>query len=186
MRRAIPVSLATIAVSGTLAGFAAAAAAAHAGTAAAPGRAGSTVTATGKHTVVTTHRTKDGRVLATASGRTLYLFEKDKKNKSRCSGECAEDWPPLMTKHTPTARGGVKSGKLGSITRGSARQVTYNGHPLYTFAGDGKAGQANGENIREFGAKWYVVTTAGKARMSSPGMGSPSSTPTTTSTSSPW
>ena len=43
------------------------------------------------------------------------------------------------------------------------RQVTYAGHPLYTFAGDTKAGQTTGEGLTNFGASWDVVSASGRA-----------------------
>jgi hypothetical protein len=46
--------------------------------------------------------------------------------------------------------------------------VTYNHHPLYRFVQDTKRGQANGEELSAFGAKWYAVSPAG-ARVVTPG-----------------
>src|SRR3954453_23439978 len=80
---------------------------------------------------VTLHKTKIGNVLATSSGRTLYLFLKDKNGKSACYGQCATYWPPLMKKGALRAGAGVKAKLLGTTTRKNGkRQVTYRGHPL--------------------------------------------------------
>jgi predicted lipoprotein with Yx(FWY)xxD motif len=105
-----------------------------------------------------------GNVLVNAKGVTLYLFEKDKHGKSACSGACAKAWPPLLTKGHPTATGAVKSAKLGTTRRSDGTtQVTYNGHPLYTFIADhNKAGSTAGQGKDAFGAEWYVVGTNGK------------------------
>jgi predicted lipoprotein with Yx(FWY)xxD motif len=113
---------------------------------------------------VGTRHTSLGTVLVDARGRTLYLFEKDKTKKSTCSGACAANWPPLTTSGTPKASGGVNAHKLGTTKRSDGKtQVTYNGHPLYTFVIDNnKPGSTKGEGVNAFGAKWYVVGTNGK------------------------
>ena len=107
--------------------------------------------------------TKLGKVLADGSGRTLYLFEKDKGHKSACFGACATAWPPLTTSGKPTAIKGVSASKLGTIDRGNGvKQVTYNGHPLYRFIKDTGPRQTHGEGLKAFGAEWYVLSAAGK------------------------
>jgi len=110
---------------------------------------------------VSTRTTKLGRILVDAHGRTLYLFEKDAHGKSACTGACARAWPPLMTSGRPKASGGADARMLGTTHRASGTQVTYDGHPLYRFAGDAKAGQTNGEGSTAFGASWYVLGTNG-------------------------
>lgn len=95
------------------------------------------------------------------NGRTLYLFQKDRRNRSRCSATCASFWPPLMTSGRPHAAGNAKQHELGRIRRGSSWQVTYDGHPLYTYSGDSKAGQTNGEGLDAFGARWFVINPRG-------------------------
>ena len=103
-----------------------------------------------------------GKVLTDSSGRTLYLFRKDRGTRSACSGECARDWPPVRVSGRPTVGSGLKASKLGTTKRSDGKpQVTYNGHPLYRFEGDKKAGQANGEGLTAFGVRWYVVSPAG-------------------------
>jgi predicted lipoprotein with Yx(FWY)xxD motif len=106
---------------------------------------------------------KLGKVLVNGHGQTLYLFEKDKHGKSACSGECASQWPPAFTTGKPKAGSGVNASLLGTTKRkGGKTQVTYNGHPLYAYFGDSKAGQANGEGSKAFGAEWYVLNAKGK------------------------
>ena len=109
-----------------------------------------------------------GKVLVDGKGMTLYLFEKDKKGsgKSTCGSACAQAWPPLVTNGKPTAMAGVKSSLLGTIKRADgSTQVTYAGHPLYTFVEDQKPGEANGTGVTAFGAAWFPMhatgTTAG-------------------------
>ena len=104
-----------------------------------------------------------GKILVNAHGQTLYLFEKDKHGKSACYGQCAKFWPPAFTTGKPIAGSGVSRSKLGTTRRRDGRrQVTYNGHPLYAYAGDSRAGQANGEGSRNFGAGWFVMNAKGK------------------------
>jgi len=112
--------------------------------------------------VVTTGKTGLGRILVSSSGRTLYLFGKDRNGKSACTGQCATFWPPLIAKSKPRAAGGAKSSLLGTTKRSDGRlQVTYNHHPLYRFAQDKKRGQTNGEGVNAFGAVWNAVSPAG-------------------------
>ncbi|MGI5348055.1 COG4315 family predicted lipoprotein [Streptomyces sp. CA-250714] len=106
-----------------------------------------------------------GKFLVDGAGRTLYLFEADKSSKSTCEGGCAEAWPPVVVKGKaePKAGAGTKSDLLGTSEReGGDRQVTYNGHPLYLYQGDEKAGDTNGQALDQFGAKWFVLDPSGK------------------------
>jgi len=104
-----------------------------------------------------------GRIVVDARGRTLYLFEEDRRGQSTCSGVCAAYWPPVLTSSKVIALNGAKRSLLGTIRRANgSRQVTYAGHPLYLFSGDSKSGQTNGEGLTDFGAGWYVLTPAGK------------------------
>jgi predicted lipoprotein with Yx(FWY)xxD motif len=98
-------------------------------------------------------------VLTNASGYTLYWFAPDTPNKSTCYGTCAAYWPPVTGR--PIAGAGV-TGKLGTIGRtGGARQVTYDGHPLYTYVGDSAPGQATGNKINLNGGLWYEMAASG-------------------------
>jgi len=107
---------------------------------------------------------KLGRILVDGEGRTLYLFEADKGEASTCDGACASAWPPLTTAGQPIAGSGVSAAKLGTTERSDGTtEVTYNGHPLYTFAGDGGPGQTTGQGSDGFGAEWYVLSAAGNA-----------------------
>jgi predicted lipoprotein with Yx(FWY)xxD motif len=118
-------------------------------------------------TLVTLHKTTLGEVIATSSGKTLYLYTPDAKNKSNCYGGCSSVWPPLMAKGKLRAGTGVKSALLKTTLRKNGkRQVTYNGHPLYRYVGDSKAGQVSGEGYQGI---WYAVNTSGKAVKHAPG-----------------
>lgn len=122
-----------------------------------------------------------GRALVNEKKMTLYVFDKDTRNKSACAGDCAKAWPPLLDKKTPTAGSGVDVKLLKTTTRGDGKkQVTYNGHPLYLFDQDKKPGDAKGQGVDAFGAKWYVVNAKGKQVTTAP---SPSAKPTSSSSS---
>lgn len=130
-----------------------------------------------KGAVVALRKTSLGSVLVNARGRTLYVFEKDKHGRSACYGVCATYWPPLLSTAKPRAGKGLRAALLGISKRTDGkRQVTYAGHPLYTFFGDQKPGQTNGEGLTDFGAAWDAVAASGHAVEAtssvSPGTGS--------------
>jgi predicted lipoprotein with Yx(FWY)xxD motif len=103
-----------------------------------------------------------GDVLVDRQGRTLYLFERDSGTMSACSGACAINWPPLRIRGTPLVGSGAKASDLGTAARADGiSQLTYNGHPLYTFVNDKKPGDTNGEGINAFGGSWFAVSPAG-------------------------
>jgi len=98
-------------------------------------------------------------VLTNAKGLTLYWFAPDTSARSVCYGTCAAYWPPVTG--TPVAGPGV-TGRTGTISRtGGGTQVTYDGHPLYTYVGDTAPGQASGNNLDLNGGFWHEVTAAG-------------------------
>ena len=130
---------------------------------------------------VTLHKTAIGKILATSSGRTLYLFMADHKKKSACYGKCATFWPPLMKKGKVSAAAGVKAKLLGTTKRKNGKlQVTYKGHPLYLFKLDKSSGQIAGQGQNFFGGKWFIVSSAGKAIKAAPPAGGGTTTSTTT------
>jgi predicted lipoprotein with Yx(FWY)xxD motif len=113
-------------------------------------------------TVITTAKSSAGTVLTTSSGRAVYLWVKDTGDMSNCDGACAGAWPPVTTTATATATGGAKASDIGTITRSDGtKQVTYDGHPLYYFAGDSGPGTASGQGSDGFGAKWWLVAPTG-------------------------
>lgn len=104
-----------------------------------------------------------GTILVDSEGRTLYDFHKDNGSKSACYGSCAGAWPPLLTEGDPKAEGGAQAGMLGTTKRkDGTTQVTYNGWPLYTYVGDQSPGEANGNDIDQFGAEWYALQPDGQ------------------------
>lgn len=105
---------------------------------------------------------KFGKILVSSSGRTLYVLTADSAGKSKCTGACASIWPPLLAKGKAVAGKGMEKKLLGTFDRGhGVKQVRYHGHPLYTYSGDTRSGQANGEGIVAFGGTWYVIDAAG-------------------------
>jgi predicted lipoprotein with Yx(FWY)xxD motif len=116
-------------------------------------------------------QTSLGSVLSNAQGFTVYWFAKDTTTNSACSGACAAAWPPVIG--MPQAASGIKlTGKLGEIRRSDgSMQATYNGHPLYLFAGDSKPGQTNGNAVDGFGAPWYAIKIGTSTTSASSGNG---------------
>ncbi|HVC69417.1 MAG TPA: hypothetical protein VNC61_04035 [Acidimicrobiales bacterium] len=148
-----------------------------------PASAGQTVVNAESNTTI-------GRtILVDPSGMTLYTLSADTGGRSRCSGTCATAWPPLTVASGVTPEGGTGTGagaggKLATTARSDGSlQVTYDGRPLYTFAGDGTAGATNGNGIRSFGGTWAVVKIGSATSTGSSGTTAPTTT-TTTSTPS--
>jgi predicted lipoprotein with Yx(FWY)xxD motif len=98
-------------------------------------------------------------VLTNAQGFTLYWFAPDTSTRSACYGTCAGYWPPVTG--TPSAGPGIP-GTLGAVKRSDGTtQITYDGHPLYTYVGDTAPGQAFGNNLNLNGGLWHEVTVPG-------------------------
>lgn len=106
---------------------------------------------------------KVGPILVDAKGFTVYDFHKDKGTVSSCYGACEGVWPPVLTEGDPTAGEGASTSQLGTTKRkdGSV-QVTYAGHPLYTYVADKKPGEANGNDFSSFGGQWYALKGSGE------------------------
>lgn len=105
-------------------------------------------------------RSKLGRILTDANGRTLYLFNEDKRGHSHCYGACARVWPPMIVTGRPTAGKGLSADKLTTTKRRDSKlQLVYNGHPLYRMNADTKPGEMEGEG---FLGTWWVVSPAGR------------------------
>ena len=102
-----------------------------------------------------------GSILTDLDGNSLYLYTRDERNVSNCEGGCALAWPPLLTIDDPAPGDGLNEDRIGTISRGNgAKQVTYNGRPLYYFAADEKPGDTNGQDR---GDVWFVLNTDGGA-----------------------
>lgn len=100
-----------------------------------------------------------GDLLVDRSGNTLYVFAPDAQGESTCYEACAENWPPFVFDGEVTVGEGVLQELVGSVERtDGAQQVTYAGWPLYAFAGDEAAGQANGQGVNDV---WFVMAPDG-------------------------
>ncbi len=115
----------------------------------------------GEGTIASTEIEGLGSVLVDSEGMTVYLFTPDKGTESTCYGGCESAWPPVMAEGKPTAGEGAASSALGTTKRkDGSTQVTYEGHPLYTFTGDSAPGEANGQ---EDEGVWFVLDESGTA-----------------------
>jgi predicted lipoprotein with Yx(FWY)xxD motif len=116
-------------------------------------------------TEVVLRHTSLGSILTTSSGFTLYEFTHDHASANSCIKirECPQVWPALESTGAPIAGPGVSRSLLSSIRiAGGARQVTYAGHPLYRYSGDGR-GTTGYVGISEFGGNWYALGASGHA-----------------------
>jgi len=125
--------------------------------------------------MIQTAKNSLGTILTDSKGRTLYVFAPDTSSSSTCYGICAKYWPPVLSGSAPAAGSGVDASKLGTSPRkDGSKQVTYNGHPLYTFALDKAAGDTKGQGLNQDGGLWYVLGTDGNAIMGKGGASSSS------------
>jgi predicted lipoprotein with Yx(FWY)xxD motif len=108
-------------------------------------------TVAGEASAPSLHKT----VLTNTKGMTLYSLSVEKNGKFICTGACTKTWPPLLVAAGTQPKGPVT---LGTIKRPEGKiQVTFKGSPVYTFDGDSKKGEANGEGIKDVGV-WHAVT----------------------------
>ncbi len=102
-----------------------------------------------------------GPMLYDATGQPIYLFDAEKGSRPQCYGECAAAWPPVFAKGEPQAAKGVRAGLLGTTKRRDGRmQVTYDGHPLYFYAHEGKY-DVRCHDVDQYGGLWLVVQPDG-------------------------
>ena len=114
-------------------------------------------------TVIKAAKSQFGMMLFDGTGQAIYLFDKEQTTKPECYGACAEAWPPVLTEGTPSAKNGTRQNLLGTTKRTDGKiQVTYGGHPLYSYAHEAK-NEVKCHNIQGFGGLWLVVTPAGQS-----------------------
>jgi predicted lipoprotein with Yx(FWY)xxD motif len=117
-------------------------------------------------TAVKSGDTPLGTVLVSSSGRTLYALTTDTKDMSSCTGACAQVWPPLLVGNGWNAAPGLDRSLFSTIQRSDgSRQLVAGQWPLYTFSGDTKPGDVNGEGS---GGVWFAAGTTGKLVKSAP------------------
>ena len=134
---------------------------------------------------VNVRETSLGKLIVDSKGHTLYLYAPDKKGKSSCYGECATFWPPLIKTSGNLAGSGVKASLITTTKRTNGQiQLVYNGHPLYRFAKDTKAGETNGQGLNAAGGLWWVLSPSGAPikKKASPPPPMTTTTATTTTT----
>jgi predicted lipoprotein with Yx(FWY)xxD motif len=104
-----------------------------------------------------------GQVLVDSEGHTLYAFSNDSETGATCEAACVKAWPPLLVEEgEPQPSNGASAARLGTVTRADgSRQVTYAGHPLYSFGGDKSPGEANGNGSAAFGGTWTALKGSG-------------------------
>lgn len=108
---------------------------------------------------VSTASTDLGDVLVDGDGYTLYIFKPDNQSDPTCVDACLEAWPPLLSDGDPTTGDGVDEALIGTVGVDGSDQVTYDGWPLYRFAGDTGAGETTGQGS---GGVWFVVGPDGQ------------------------
>ena len=125
-------------------------------------------------TTVATGSTSLGTVLTTPQGLTLYYFTPEKGGVVACTGGCASTWPPLKANGAATKPSSV-TGTLATVALSDgSMEVTYNGWPLHTYAGDSAAGQTNGQGVA---GKWFAATPALTANGAVAAAATPTSNP---------
>jgi len=111
-----------------------------------------------------------GTVLVDSEGLTVYSFARDNGTTSSCYGACAAAWPPVIAAGKPAAGEGAMSSELGTTRRKDGTlQITYAGHPLYTFVEDRHPGEANGNGSTAFGGEWNALEEGGAPAVASAG-----------------
>lgn len=123
------------------------------------------VPVTGAATVQVSETTDFGSILVNGEGFSLYAFISDTQDSgtSACTGDCAAEWPPLLSEGDPVAGEGVDQALLGTITRDDGTtQVTYNGRPLYLFHEDIAPGDTNGQGVEDDFGLWFLVSPDGE------------------------
>jgi predicted lipoprotein with Yx(FWY)xxD motif len=100
-----------------------------------------------------------GEVLVDGSGMTLYAFENDTAGTPTCEGECATNWPAAIVTGDPVVGDGLDAATFAVVPAlEGGEQLTADGRPLYTFAGDSAPGDVNGQEV---GDVWYAVHADG-------------------------
>jgi predicted lipoprotein with Yx(FWY)xxD motif len=98
-----------------------------------------------------------GSVIVDAQGRTLYRFTAEAQGVPVCIGDCVATWLPALAS---SASGLPKHVATVKRPDGGKLQLTYDGHPLYRYAGDQSKADANGEGV---GGQWFVLKSVGGA-----------------------
>jgi predicted lipoprotein with Yx(FWY)xxD motif len=119
---------------------------------------------TDSNLTLTMENSPDGRILATGTGATLYDFVPDTPTHSACLNDgCVFQWPPLIKTGPVTIGPGVRRSLIGTLRRpDGSTELSYGGHPLYTYNLDVSPGMVTGQAIDQDGGLWYVLTASGQ------------------------
>ncbi|MFC8502306.1 hypothetical protein ACFUC1_08100 [Pedococcus sp. NPDC057267] len=110
----------------------------------------------------TTGASRVGTILVTAQRMTMYVFAIDPRGQSRCTGSCATYWPPVPASDAPKHTVAGVTATFGSITRpGGTTQLSVDGYPVYTYAGDTSPGDVNGQGVNASGGLWWALSPNG-------------------------
>jgi len=114
-------------------------------------------------TRISVRSTSAGKILVAPNGHTLYAFTRDTRNRDNCVmiPGCTRVWPLETTRGHPVAGSGVRASQLSTIKVGHVSQVTYAGHPLYTYVSDTSAGSTDYIGVSQFGGTWPAVKGSG-------------------------
>jgi predicted lipoprotein with Yx(FWY)xxD motif len=108
-----------------------------------------------------------GKIVVDGNGRTVYVFDKDAAGKSNCQGDCLSKWPAVKAGDGTPQLNGIDASLVSTVTRSDgSKQLAINGMPLYLFASDSQAGEAEGQAV---GGLWWVVGADGKKITTQPG-----------------
>jgi predicted lipoprotein with Yx(FWY)xxD motif len=128
-------------------------------TAAAPAAPATPAAPAGTSAALTTWTSPLGPIVVVPGGSAVYVFDRDAagSGSSACTGTCAQRWPPVPAPAGTAQVSGV-TGRVGALTRDDgSRQLTLDGRPLYTYAGDAP-GQVTGQGVQ---GVWWVVDPSG-------------------------
>jgi predicted lipoprotein with Yx(FWY)xxD motif len=118
---------------------------------------------TGRGTRIVAADSEFGKMLFDGTGQAIYLFDIETTSKPRCYDACAEAWPPVLTTRDSVAGPGVEGSLLATTERTDGTvQVTYNDHPLYLYAHEGKR-EVKCHDVFMNGGNWYAVQPEGDA-----------------------
>lgn len=105
----------------------------------------------------------NGQYLGNSANNAMYTLAGD-RDGSKCTGDCIQTWPPVTIGDVrPTGAPGLQGAMIATVTRPEGtRQVTFNGHPLYRYAGDAGAGTTNGHGVDDKYGHWTMLTPQGE------------------------
>jgi predicted lipoprotein with Yx(FWY)xxD motif len=119
--------------------------------------------AAGVSATIRTRHTRIGTILVSPGGDTLYTFSRDGRNHDACASirGCLSAWPIMAVHGTLRAGSGANRSLLGSIRVGRSRQVTYAGHPLYSWSGSSGPGDVSYVGADSSGGRWPAIRPSG-------------------------